>query len=384
MFIGAVMMSMLDSMLTMQREKFLANKEIKKKMIDNEIKRLSDSSRIDRTTKRTVRLIKLVFTGRSIVQSRLKPVYFRGKRQRRTLNDKVLAFIEPKYIALVDLCGNIVENVNFQNFVTFFIIIASLEVGLQTDADLTLKLVKYTDPLDAIILSVFTAECALKIIAEGPTFWLYFHSNWNKFDFLIVTASYLPTGSGSLVMMLRLLRLLRVLKLLRAFPKLQVIVEALLKGMSSIFFIGVILLIWIYFYAILGNIFFKENDDWHFGTLHMAMLTLFQVVTLDNWSTVMNINLYGCYAPVWEYEPGSSDYRCKDGSKGSFITSALYFSTFTIIGAFLLLTLFIGVVGMSMEEATHEQKEEEEVFKKVHKVMEDFEIDSYTVMVIFF
>ena len=79
---------------------------------------------------------------------------------------------------------------------------------------------------------VFTFECMVKMLAEGTTFWLYFQSHWNKFDFMIVAASWLPINSGGMIVMLRLLRLLRVLKLLRAFPK-QVIVEALVSRAVS-------------------------------------------------------------------------------------------------------------------------------------------------------
>ena len=85
--------------------------------------------------------------------------------------------------------------------------IASAEVGMQTDEALALELAYITDPLDIIILTVFTLECVVKIIAEGAAFWLYFDSHWNKFDFLIVIASYLPTGNPGMIMMLRLLRL---------------------------------------------------------------------------------------------------------------------------------------------------------------------------------
>jgi hypothetical protein len=39
---------------------------------------------------------------------------------------------------------------------------------------------------------------------------------------------------------------------------------------------------------------FGINDPWHFGSLHEAMITLFRVATLDDWETIMRINVYGC------------------------------------------------------------------------------------------
>ena len=45
--------------------------------------------------------------------------------------------------------------------------------------------------------------------------------------------------------------------------------------------------------------------------------------------------------------------------------SYLYWITFIFIGALVLLTLFIGVVTTSMEEATSDMKEAQEIDKKV-------------------
>ena len=51
---------------------------------------------------------------------------------------------------------------------------------------------------------------------------------------------------------------------------------------------------------LLLKLLFSEVDDWHFGTLHMAMMNLFATVTLDNWGVMLLINLYGCYVPIWD------------------------------------------------------------------------------------
>tara|TARA_B110000305_G_C19343014_1_gene590145 strand:+ start:662 stop:991 length:330 start_codon:yes stop_codon:yes gene_type:complete len=73
-----------------------------------------------------------------------------------------------------------------------------------------------------------------------------------------------------------------------------VIVNALLMGLTSIGFIGIILVLVFYMFAILGMILFKDNDPWHFGTLQSAMLTLFRCSTLEDWTDVMYINFFGC------------------------------------------------------------------------------------------
>ena len=69
------------------------------------------------------------------------------------------------------------------------------------------------------------------------------------------------------------------------------IVNALLFGVSSIGFIGVILFMAFYMFAILGMILFKENDPWHFGTLNAVILSLFRCATGEDWTDVMYINM---------------------------------------------------------------------------------------------
>ena len=117
---------------------------------------------------------------------------------------------------------------------------------------------------------------------------------YNKFkfiddDFVVVVGSLVP-GGGSMVTMLRLLRLLRVLKLVKALPQLAVIVNALIMGLGSIGYIGVILCLVFYMFSILGMMLFENNDPWHFGTLHVAMLTLFRCATFEDWTDVMYVS----------------------------------------------------------------------------------------------
>ena len=93
---------------------------------------------------------------------------------------------------------------------------------------------------------------------------------------------------------LRLLRLLRVLKLLRSLPQLNILVSALFDGLSSIFYIFLLMLLMIYLFANIGVILFRRNDPWHWGSLHTAVITLFRMSTLEDWTDIMYINMYGC------------------------------------------------------------------------------------------
>lgn len=162
------------------------------------------------------------------------------------------------------------------NFVTFVIILAGALVGVSTYDELAAENEGLLEGMDAIISIIFLMEVVFKLLACEFEPWLFFQSGWNKFDFALVIGGYVPLPFD--IKLLRLLRLLRVLKLVNKLPQLQVIVVALMMGVKSIGYIGVILFIFFYFFAIIGMIFFQQNDPWHFGTLHMTMLTLFRCV----------------------------------------------------------------------------------------------------------
>jgi len=172
-----------------------------------------------------------------------------------------------------------------------------------------------------------------------------------------------------------------VIKLIKSLPQLQVIVVALLKGFKSIIFIGIILLLVFYMFAILGMILFEQNDPWHFGTLHLAMLTLFRASTLEDWTDIMYINMYGCMNYGYNYEEGIANVMgcTKEDNYAFGVTAALYFFVFIILGALVLLTLFIGVVTTSMEEAQDEMKAEQDLQKQIANLQTTRQINDETV-----
>ena len=289
------------------------------------------------------------------------------------------------YAAAAGVLEKLTESSMFQNFVTFVILVAGAQVGFQTYEEEDIKHRDLLNVVDMIISIIFLVEVVFKLIACEFEPWLFFNSGWNKFDFTLVVGGYLPVNFD--LKMLRLLRLLRVLKLVNKLPQLQVIITALMMGVGSIGYIGVILFIFFYFFAIVGMIFFAQNDPWHFGSLHMTMLTLFRASTLEDWTDIMYINTYGCeifgYSDVMNKallgdgcgSPGA--LHEKNGNqdpsivyKGSPV-SGVYFLVFIMVGALVLLTLFVGVVTTSMEEATGDMKEALEIEEEVERVAEE-------------
>eukprot|EP00164_Ancoracysta_twista_P003663 GFYU01004905.1.p1 GENE.GFYU01004905.1~~GFYU01004905.1.p1 ORF type:complete len:464 (+),score=104.38 GFYU01004905.1:113-1504(+) len=260
-------------------------------------------------------------------------------------------------------CAMFTENRYFYSFMVFVIIAAGILVGLQTFPDIERSNKEVFHVVDWIITGIFTLEVVLKILALGYKPLQFFKDPWNVFDFFVVVLSYLPIGSY--VLMLRMVRILRVLKLLRAIPELQVLTRGLLKGMSSMFYILMFLFLIFYIYAVIAVTSFQKNDPYHFKHLGIAFFTLFRICTLEDWTDIVYINMYGC--DEYGYTGESYEDQCTE-PKAFGWPVGVFFSSFVVISTMIVMNLFIGVITNSMQEArdelrrddTQDEAEEEE------------------------
>lgn len=236
----------------------------------------------------------------------------------------------------------------FKNGITGVILLAGLMVGIETYPDLAERYESILKALDAVILGIFIVEIVVKVGAEGKRPWRYFLDPWNVFDFVIVASCLMP-GAGQYGVVLRLLRLLRVLKLLRALPKLQILVTALLKSMPSMFYVMLLLMLIFYVYAVGATFVFGKADPFYYGNLQSSMLTLFRVVTLEGWSELMYISMYGCA----EFGYEGREALCTD-SQAFPILGPMFYVSFVLLATMVVLNLVIGVIINSMDEARQE------------------------------
>jgi len=246
----------------------------------------------------------------------------------------------------------------FQRLITVVILLAGALVGVETDGQIVARHAGLIHVLDQIIIWIFVAEMAVKMLAEGKRPWRYFRDPWNVFDFLIVATCFLPINA-QYVMVLRLARLLRVLKLVRALPKLQILVSALLKSIPSMGYVGLLLAILFYVYGVAATFLFAGNDPLHFGDLGLSILSLFGVVTMEGWVTIMDTNRLGC--DVFGYD-GFEQY-CT-APEAFPIAAPLLFITLILFGTMIILNLFIGVIMHGMEESRDELERERELERK--------------------
>jgi voltage-gated sodium channel len=188
------------------------------------------------------------------------------------------------YARLAKSCDRLTSSFLFHNCVFAAIIGVALVAAVQTDASVNEdeRATRAFSFLEDAFLGVFAFEVIVMIVAEGLQPLHYFHTGWNVFDFTIVAVSFLPTGdSGGNIVIFRMLRLFRVLKMLRSIDALDVVLQGLLGGLASCPAIGVILFLVYYIFAVAGVTLFASNDPWHFGSLHVAMVSGPQVQTVQ-------------------------------------------------------------------------------------------------------
>jgi voltage-gated sodium channel len=188
---------------------------------------------------------------------------------------------------------NLKESRIFQFVVISIIILNAITIGVNTYdlSEFTTQAINY---LDYSITVFFVIEILIRFIGE-PKKLNFFKSGWNIFDTLIVLISLIPS-----FLLLRLLRVFRVLRIISVVPELKKIIEALLSSVKRVFYVGLLLFIILYIYATIGSILFSTNIPERWGDVGVAMITLFQVLTLSSWEQVM-LPLQDVYWWAWIY-----------------------------------------------------------------------------------
>jgi voltage-gated sodium channel len=190
------------------------------------------------------------------------------------------------------------ESPAFQYSVIFIIVINAITIGVGT-YDLDYIITKAISISDYLITVFFVIEIVIRFIGE-PNKKDFFKSGWNIFDTIIVLISLIPIPNNSSFLLLRLLRVFRVLRIISVIPELKKIIEALLGSIKRVFYVGLLLFIILYIYASIGSILFNFDAPEQWGDVGVAMITLFQVLTLSSWEQVM-LPLQDIYWWAWIY-----------------------------------------------------------------------------------
>uniref|UniRef100_A0A452I8C4 Voltage-dependent L-type calcium channel subunit alpha n=1 Tax=Gopherus agassizii TaxID=38772 RepID=A0A452I8C4_9SAUR len=234
------------------------------------------------------------------------------------------------------------------------------------------------DILNMVFTGVFTVEMVLKLIAFKPKIfvrkkerWLgYFSDAWNAFDSLIVIGSIVdvvlseadpkPTEtvttdeSGNSedsarisITFFRLFRVMRLVKLLSRGEGIRTLLWTFIKSFQALPYVALLIAMLFFIYAVIGMQVFGKvamrdnnqiNRNNNFQTFPQAVLLLFRCATGEAWQEIMLACLPGKHCdPESDYSP-EEEFTC--GSNFSII----YFISFYMLCAFLIINLFVAVI----------------------------------------
>lgn len=209
----------------------------------------------------------------------------------------------------------LVESTGFRRLVIALIVLSAVFLGLETVRALPPFWLDALHAANRLILAFFVLEIVLRILAHRGAF---FRDGWSLFDLAIVLVAVIPPPGP--MQMLRALRIVRAGRLLSAVPTLRRVVDGLLHALPGLGAIIVLLTLILYGAAVMATHLYRDISSGHFGDLGRSLLTLFQVMTLENWPDIA--------APLMAVDPWAW----------------VYFVGFILVSTFIVLNLFIGVV----------------------------------------
>ncbi|CDW88937.1 cation channel family protein [Stylonychia lemnae] len=236
---------------------------------------------------------------------------------------------------------------------------------------------------------IFCIELLLKISGLGVT--KYFKDLMNYLDSAVVLISIVeitlnqnqltiqgkPNTSGrvsqgslsafKVVRIFRTFRVLRVARLLRQLRSMQIIIGVIQRSIKSFIYIALLLFLFLYIYSLLGMTLFGDMVKYdvgiglsngnegplsraNFQDFHNAFMTVFQLLTMENWSYILYDTLY--YSDLNQ------------------VVIIIYFVSWIFIGNFILLNLFLAIL---LDSFLVEEEEEDEICKQEEEKLKQFE-----------
>ncbi|KAF7647451.1 hypothetical protein LDENG_00172210 [Lucifuga dentata] len=211
------------------------------------------------------------------------------------------------------------------------------------------------DILNMVFTGLFTVEMLLKLLALRLRH--YFMDAWNSFDALIVVGSVVDiivtefsSGEDSSrvsITFFRLFRVMRLVKLLSKGEGIRTLLWTFIKSLQALPYVALLIAMIFFIYAVIGMQTFGKiamqdytqiNRNNNFQTFPQAVLLLFRCATGEAWQEIMLASLPGKRCdPESDYEPGE-EYSC--GSNFAIV----YFISFFMLCAFLIINLFVAVI----------------------------------------
>uniref|UniRef100_A0A8C0F2L4 Calcium voltage-gated channel subunit alpha1 I n=1 Tax=Bubo bubo TaxID=30461 RepID=A0A8C0F2L4_BUBBB len=237
----------------------------------------------------------------------------------------------------------IVDSKYFNRGIMIAILVNTISMGIEHHEQPE-ELTNILEISNVVFTSMFALEMILKLAAFG--LFDYLRNPYNIFDSIIVIISIweiIGQSDGGLSV-LRTFRLLRVLKLVRFMPALRRQLVVLMKTMDNVATFCMLLMLFIFIFSILGMHIFgckfslrtdtgdTVPDRKNFDSLLWAIVTVFQILTQEDW----NVVLY-------------------NGMASTSPWASLYFVALMTFGNYVLFNLLVAILveGFQAEVSCH-------------------------------
>jgi voltage-gated sodium channel len=227
----------------------------------------------------------------------------------------------------------IVDSPAFTGAVVCVILANALVLGLQTYPSIDRDYGTALDWLNTIFLGFFVVEIGTRMAAYGRRPWRFFLDGWNVFDFLAVALAFGP-GLRENSTVLRLARLARIVRVVHLLPDVRILITAVIRSLPPLASMAILTTLILFVYGMVGWQLFGDElpEDW--GTIGEAMLSLFVMLTLEDFPQYMDA---GMAIHQWSW---------------------IFFVSFILVAAFVVINVFIGIVLNSLEEARELERRE--------------------------
>ena len=222
--------------------------------------------------------------------------------------------------------ARLVDSDPFNLAIAAVIVANAIVLGLETFPSI---MAEYGDQLvlaNNICYAIFVVELLLRFASYGKRPQDFFRNGWNVFDLIIIGGVWIP-GVRENATLLRLLRLGRIARLLRFLPDARVLIATVWRSIPPLGSIVVLTILILFIYGMVGWALFGEALPASWGTVTRAMLTLFILLTLENFPTYLEEALT---VTPW---------------------ATVYFVSYVLVAAFVIFNLLIGIIIGSMESA---------------------------------
>jgi len=248
---------------------------------------------------------------------------------------------------------NVRSNKAFEFFVVSVIIASALLVGVKT-YELSPTSRTLLGWLDILITVIFLAEITIRFVAE-PRKRSFFRNGWNLFDTLVVLISLIPIDNSDMALVARLVRVFRVLRMVSIVPELRMLLASLLKALPQLGYVILLMFIIFYIYAAVGATLFESINPTLWGDIAISMLTLFRVMTFEDWTDVMYETM-AVYPLSWV-----------------FYLSFIFFTAFAFLN--MVIGIVVNVMNAENEKLLQAEMEErhEPTLKDVHEKLVQLE-----------